>query len=79
MDDIVRISAGELDKEPTRYREIARTRPVVVTSEGHDETVLISADEYRRLKRRVRRVLGIEEFTERQIEQIKRSLRRQAG
>jgi prevent-host-death family protein len=65
MDDIVRISAGDLDKEPTRYRELARTQPVVVTSEGQDETVLISAEEYRRLKRRARRVLSIEEFTER--------------
>jgi PHD/YefM family antitoxin component YafN of YafNO toxin-antitoxin module len=73
MDDIVRISAGELDEEPTRYRKIALTHPVFITSEGHDETVIISAEEYRRLKRRARRVLGIEDFTEEQIEAIRRA------
>jgi PHD/YefM family antitoxin component YafN of YafNO toxin-antitoxin module len=73
MDDIVRISAGELDKEPTRYRDIARSHPVIVTSEGRDETVMISAAEYQRLKRRDRLVRRPWEFSDQEMEAIRRS------
>ncbi|HZZ63707.1 MAG TPA: type II toxin-antitoxin system Phd/YefM family antitoxin [Roseiarcus sp.] len=38
------------------------TKPVVVTRNGRDRTVLISAEEYRRLKRRDRHVFGIGDF-----------------
>ncbi len=34
---------------------------------------MISVEEYKRLRRRDRRVLGIEEFTEEQIEAIRRA------
>jgi PHD/YefM family antitoxin component YafN of YafNO toxin-antitoxin module len=73
MDDIVRISAGELDKEPTRYRGIARSHPVIVTTEGRDDTVLISAAEYQRLKRRDRLVRRPWEFTDREIEALRKA------
>ncbi len=34
-----------------RYREVAQREPVVITSHGRESLVLLSAEEYRRLKR----------------------------
>jgi PHD/YefM family antitoxin component YafN of YafNO toxin-antitoxin module len=52
---------------------MALTRPVIVTRNGRHRTVMISVDEYDRLKRRDREVLGIEDFTEEDIEAIRQS------
>jgi prevent-host-death family protein len=79
MDDMakpneaVRVTAGDFGREPGRYQDVALTRPVIVTRNGRDRTVMISVEEYHRLKRRDRRVLGIEDFSEEQIEAIRRS------
>jgi prevent-host-death family protein len=40
------------------------TQAVAVTRNGRESTVMISADEYRRLKRRDRQVLGLDDFTD---------------
>ena len=56
MNDMIRISATEFGKEVGRYQDAAMTQPVIVTRNGRDRTVMISADEYRRLKRRDRQV-----------------------
>jgi PHD/YefM family antitoxin component YafN of YafNO toxin-antitoxin module len=47
--------------------------PLVVTRNGRDRTVMISADEYRRLKRRDREVLGIVDFTEADAEAVRQA------
>jgi PHD/YefM family antitoxin component YafN of YafNO toxin-antitoxin module len=73
MDDMVRVTAGEFGREVGRYQDLALTQPIIVTRNGRDRTVMISVEEYRRLRRRDRRVLGVEEFTEEQIEAIKRA------
>ena len=67
------MTAGDFSREPGRYQDIALTRPVIVTRNGRDRTVVISVDEYDRLKRRDREVLGIEDFTEEDIEAIRQS------
>jgi prevent-host-death family protein len=56
MNDMIRISATEFGKEVGRYQDAAMTQPVIVTRNGRDRTVMISADEYQRLKRRDRQV-----------------------
>jgi PHD/YefM family antitoxin component YafN of YafNO toxin-antitoxin module len=43
---------------------MALTQPVVVARNGRERTVMISVEEYNRLKRRDRRVMGLEDFTE---------------
>jgi prevent-host-death family protein len=79
MDDMVkpneavRVAAGDFSREPGRYQDMALTRPVIVTRNGRDRTVMISVDEYDRLKRRDREVLGIEDFTDEDIEAIRQS------
>lgn len=73
MNEMVRVTAGEFGRKVGRYQDLALTQPVIVTHNGRDRTVMISVEEYKRLKRRHRRVLGVEEFTEEQIEAIKRA------
>ena len=61
---MIRVSSAEFGKEVSRFQDEALTQPVIVTRNGRDRTVVISVDEYRRLKKRDRDVLGIEDFTE---------------
>ena len=61
---VIRISSTEFGKEVGRYQDAALAQPVIVTRNGRDRTVMISADEYRRLKRRDRRALSIDDFTD---------------
>jgi PHD/YefM family antitoxin component YafN of YafNO toxin-antitoxin module len=47
------------------------SQPVIVTRNGRDRTVMISAEEYQRLKKRDREVLRIEDFTDAEIEAVR--------
>jgi PHD/YefM family antitoxin component YafN of YafNO toxin-antitoxin module len=44
---MIRISATEFGKEVGCYQDLAMTQPVMVTHNGRDRTVTISADKYR--------------------------------
>jgi prevent-host-death family protein len=65
------VSAAEFQRNIGKYQDIALTKPVAITKNGRERTVLLSADEYARLRRRDRRVLAAEELSERQIEAIR--------
>ncbi len=73
MSDPLRVTSTEFQKEVGRYADIALTRPVTVTRNGRDRTVLISAEEYLRLKRRDRQVLGLADFDDADLAVIARS------
>jgi prevent-host-death family protein len=62
-----KVPAGEFQRNIGRYQDMALTQPVAVTRNGRERTVLISADEYQRLKRRDRQVLTLSDFTEADI------------
>ena len=70
---MVRVTSSEFAKNAGRYQEMALTQPVTVTSYGRDRTVTISADEYHRLKRRDRAVLSLDDFTDADLEAIRRA------
>lgn len=70
---MIRVSSTEFGKEVGRYQDAALSQPVVVTRNGRDRTVMISADEYHRLKKRDREVLGIEDFSDADIEAVRRT------
>ena len=70
---MVRVGATAFLRNFGRYQDIALTEAVAITSNGRERTVMISAEEYHRLKRRDRRVLGLEDFTEEEIAAIRRS------
>jgi prevent-host-death family protein len=60
---VIKVSAAEFRRNIGRYQDIALRQPVAVTRNGRDGAVLISTEEYRRLKRRDREVLGLNDFT----------------
>ena len=67
---MLRVSSTEFGKEVGRYQDAALTQPVIVTRNGRDRTVMISADEYKRLKRRDRQVLAAGEAPEDIVEAV---------
>lgn len=70
---MIRITAVEFQKNIGRYQDAALTQPVTVTRNGRDRTVVISAEEYQRLKRRDRIVLGLDDFTREDLKEIRAS------
>ena len=70
---MIRVTSTEFGKEVGRYQDAALNQPVVVTRNGRDRTVMISAEEYQRLKRRDREVLGLDDFTDADIAAVERS------
>lgn len=63
QNSLLKIPAGEFQRHIGRYQDMALTQPVAVTRNGRERTVLISAEEYHRLKRRDRQVLTLADFT----------------
>ena len=64
---MVKVSAAEFQRNIGRYQDLALTQPVAVTRNGRERTVMISIEEYRRLKRRDRQVLSLDDFTDADI------------
>jgi PHD/YefM family antitoxin component YafN of YafNO toxin-antitoxin module len=64
---IMRVSTAEFIKTYGTLADKALSEPVTITKNGRDRLVLISAEEYTRLKRRDRRVFEAGELTEAQI------------
>src|SRR5688572_25886996 len=56
------VSSAELLRQFGRYRDTAQREPVTITSRGRRSLVLISAEEYDRLKRRDRQVMRVEDL-----------------
>jgi prevent-host-death family protein len=71
--DPLKVSAAEFQRNIGRYQDIALRQPVAVTRNGRDSCVLISTEEYKRLKRREREVLGIEDFTEADADAVRQA------
>jgi prevent-host-death family protein len=63
IDKMMRVPAADFQRNIGRYQDLALSRPVAVTRNGREGTVLISEEEYRRLMRRDRQVLGLDDFT----------------
>jgi prevent-host-death family protein len=60
----MKISSAEFQKRFGSLADKALTEPVTITRNGRDRLVLMSVEEYDRLKRRDRRVVRLEDFTE---------------
>lgn len=70
---MVRVTSGELQRQWGRIQDLAIAEPVTVTCNGRDRMVLLSSDEYRRLKRRDREVLTPADFTQADLEALLKS------
>ena len=64
---MIKVSAADFQRNIGKYQDLALTQPVAVTRNGRERTVMISIEEYHRLKRRDRQVLGLEDFTDADI------------
>lgn len=62
--DTVSVTSAEFHRNIGTYQDLALTKTVAITKNGRERTVLISAEEYARLKRRDRRVLAAEELSD---------------
>jgi prevent-host-death family protein len=63
MSDVKKVSAAEFQNNFGRYADAARSSPVIVTRYGRDELVVLSAEEYARLRAGDRRVIVLNETT----------------
>ena len=61
---MITVSAAEFQRYFGRYQDEALTQPVVITRNGRERLVMISVDEYRRLRRSDRQVLRAGELSE---------------
>ena len=60
----MKVSTADFIKNYGALADTALTEPVTITKNGRDRLVVLSAGEYSRLKRRDRRVVRLEDFTE---------------
>jgi prevent-host-death family protein len=63
----MRISSADLRKQFGRVADRALSEPVIITRNGRDGLVLMSVEEYDRLKRRDRRVVRLEDFADEEM------------
>jgi prevent-host-death family protein len=66
----VSVTSAEFQRAFGRYREAALQAPVTITNHGRESLVLISADEYRRLKSRDRDSLLVTELSPSDLDAI---------
>jgi PHD/YefM family antitoxin component YafN of YafNO toxin-antitoxin module len=60
----MKVTTADFIKNYGRLADKALSEPVTITKNGHARLVVISADEYERLKRRDRRVIAAGDLTE---------------
>ena len=61
------VTSAEFQRKLGLYQDKALAEPVTITRNGRERLVLLSVEEYRRLKRRDRRVFSIDEITDEQL------------
>jgi PHD/YefM family antitoxin component YafN of YafNO toxin-antitoxin module len=66
----IKVSTAEFIKHYGAMADRALAEPVTITKNGRDRLVVLSADEYGRLKRRDRQVIAAGELTEDEIAMI---------
>jgi len=70
----MRVSSAEFIKNYGTLTDKALGEPVTITRNGRDRLVLLSADEYARLKKRDRRVVETGALADREVEAIAQSV-----
>ena len=64
------VSSADFQRHFGRYQDEALTNPIAVSRNGRERIVVLSADEYQRLRRRAREVLPAHALSEDDIEAI---------
>jgi PHD/YefM family antitoxin component YafN of YafNO toxin-antitoxin module len=68
---MITITSAEFQRNFGRYQDEAFREPVAITRNVRERIGVLSAAEYHRLKRRDRQVMGLDDFTEADIEAIR--------
>jgi len=68
---MITVSSAEFQRNFGHYQDAALIEPVTVTRNGRERLVVLSVDEYRRLKKRDRQVLGLEDFSDADAQAIR--------
>lgn len=66
-DEIATVTSADFQRNIGRFQDEALKKPVVITKNGRPRTVLISAEEYERLKRRDRSTSSTGETSDRPV------------
>jgi prevent-host-death family protein len=64
------VSAGEFQRKLGHYQDRALVEPVLITSNGRERVVLLSADEFKRLKRLDRESLPVSALSDAELAAI---------
>jgi len=67
---MTKVTSTQFTKTPGLYQDQAQREPVVIMKHNREHTVLLSAEEYHRLKRRDRQVFRAGELSEADIAAI---------
>jgi prevent-host-death family protein len=67
---MITVTAVEFQRHFGKYQDEALTQPVAITRNGRERLVMLSADEYRRLKSRSREVIRVEDLSDEEVAQI---------
>ena len=71
--EATRVTASEFQQAFGALSDKARYEPVVITKHGRDSLVVMSAEEWERLKRRDRRVGLVTELSDEWVEAVRRA------
>jgi prevent-host-death family protein len=63
----MKVSTAEFIRNYGTLADKALSEPVVITKNGRERLVVLSAEEYQRLKRRDRRVVRLEDFSDEEM------------
>ena len=74
MPSPTKVSAAEFQNNFGRYSDAARREPVFVTRYGREELVVVSVEEYARLRSQDRSVIVLSEANERQATDMLQAL-----
>jgi PHD/YefM family antitoxin component YafN of YafNO toxin-antitoxin module len=67
---MMKVSSAEFIKNYGTLTDKALVEPVTITKNGRDRLVVISSDEYERMRRRDRRVVRVEDLSDEEFEEI---------
>ena len=68
-----KVSSTDLSNKLGLYQDEALKRPLIITKNNRDRLVMLSIEEYRRLKQLDREVLFVKELTDSDLEAISRA------
>jgi prevent-host-death family protein len=70
---MITITSAEFQRNFGRYQDAALKEPVTITHNGRERVVVLTAEEYHRLKRRDRQVMALDDFTEADLQAIRKA------